>query len=101
MFRFPKRLSYYRNPNIFKQFKFCCYSNVALAETTPEIDKQALDATASSLLAALKPREVVEQLNKFIVGQPEAKRAVAIALRNRWRRHQLGEDLKNEVDINY
>jgi ATP-dependent HslUV protease ATP-binding subunit HslU len=45
----------------------------------------------------LKPAEVVEQLNKFIVGQPEAKRAVAIALRNRWRRHQLSEDLRNEV----
>ncbi len=52
---------------------------------------------SSALLAALKPREVVAQLDKFIVGQADAKRAVAIALRNRWRRHQLGEDLKNEV----
>jgi len=49
------------------------------------------------LLAALKPREVVEQLDKFIVGQRDAKRAVAIALRNRWRRHQLSNELKNEV----
>ena len=52
---------------------------------------------ASSLLAALKPKEVVEQLDKYIVGQPDAKRAVAIALRNRWRRHQLSDDLRNEV----
>jgi ATP-dependent HslUV protease ATP-binding subunit HslU len=52
---------------------------------------------AQELLAALKPREVVEQLDKFIVGQSEAKRAVAIALRNRWRRHQLSDELKNEV----
>lgn len=52
---------------------------------------------ATSLKGALKPREVVEQLNKFIVGQADAKRAVAIALRNRWRRHQLSDDLKNEV----
>jgi hypothetical protein len=51
----------------------------------------------SALLAALKPREVVEQLDKFIVGQRDAKRAVAIALRNRWRRHQLSNELKNEV----
>ena len=48
-------------------------------------------------MAALKPREVVDQLDKFIVGQADAKRAVAIALRNRWRRHQLSEELKNEV----
>jgi ATP-dependent protease Clp ATPase subunit len=47
--------------------------------------------------SALKPREVVEQLDKFIVGQADAKRAVAIALRNRWRRYQLPEDLKPEV----
>jgi len=39
----------------------------------------------------------VEQLDKFIVGQPDAKRAVAIALRNRWRRYQLSDELKAEV----
>jgi len=50
-----------------------------------------------SLQAALKPIEVVSQLDKYIVGQTEAKRAVAIALRNRWRRHMLPDDLKNEV----
>lgn len=37
------------------------------------------------------------QLDKFIVGQQEAKKAVAIALRNRWRRHQMSDELKNEV----
>lgn len=47
--------------------------------------------------AALKPKEVVQQLDNYIVGQPDAKRAVAIALRNRWRRTQLSDDLKNEV----
>jgi ATP-dependent HslUV protease ATP-binding subunit HslU len=55
------------------------------------------DDKKNQLLAALKPKEVVEQLDKFIVGQAEAKRAVAIALRNRWRRFQLSEDLRNEV----
>ena len=54
-----------------------------------------------SLTTALKPKEVVEQLDKFIVGQTDAKRAVAIALRNRWRRHQLSDDLKGEVDCNF
>ena len=63
--------------------------------TTLQTQQPTLKATA--LLAALKPREVVEQLDKFIVGQGDAKRAVAVALRNRWRRHQLSEELKNEV----
>lgn len=47
--------------------------------------------------AALKPRELVEYLDRYIVGQADAKRAVAIALRNRWRRHKLPDDLKGEV----
>src|SRR6187455_2168982 len=43
------------------------------------------------------PREIVSELDRFIVGQKDAKRAVAIALRNRWRRQQLPEDLREEV----
>jgi ATP-dependent HslUV protease ATP-binding subunit HslU len=43
------------------------------------------------------PREIVSELDRFIVGQEDAKRAVAIALRNRWRRQQLPEDLRAEV----
>jgi ATP-dependent HslUV protease ATP-binding subunit HslU len=43
------------------------------------------------------PREIVSELDRFIVGQNDAKRAVAIALRNRWRRQQLPADLKEEV----
>lgn len=45
----------------------------------------------------MKPRLIVEQLDKNIVGQGDAKRAVAVALRNRWRRQQLDEDLRREV----
>lgn len=45
----------------------------------------------------LTPRKVVEELDKYIVGQKNAKRAVAIAIRNRWRRHQLSTELKEEV----
>lgn len=45
----------------------------------------------------LTPREIVTELDKFIIGQDEAKRAVAIALRNRWRRMQLPEELRREI----
>ena len=48
--------------------------------------------------AALTPREVVAALDRYIVGQIDAKRAVAVALRNRWRRQQLGDDLRDEVN---
>ncbi len=48
--------------------------------------------------AALTPREVVSALDRYIVGQTDAKRAVAVALRNRWRRQQLGDDLRDEVN---
>jgi len=53
--------------------------------------------TMSALAGALKPREIVDLLDHYIVGQPEAKRAVAIALRNRWRRHNLPDVFKTEV----
>src|SRR3569833_3113674 len=43
------------------------------------------------------PREIVSELDRFIVGQSDAKRAVAIALRNRWRRAQVDERLRDEV----
>src|ERR1700742_4744639 len=43
------------------------------------------------------PREIVSELDRFIVGQGDAKRAVAIALRNRWRRQQLPEEMREEV----
>ncbi len=48
-------------------------------------------------MTALTPREIVSELDRFIVGQDAAKRAVAIALRNRWRRQQLDEQLREEV----
>jgi ATP-dependent HslUV protease ATP-binding subunit HslU len=48
-------------------------------------------------MTAFSPREIVSELDRFIVGQHEAKRAVAIALRNRWRRQQLSPELREEV----
>ena len=49
------------------------------------------------MAAPLTPRELVAQLDKYIVGQSDAKRAIAIAIRNRWRRQQLDDDMKSEV----
>ncbi len=48
-------------------------------------------------MTTFSPREIVSELDRFIIGQHEAKRAVAIALRNRWRRQQLEDDLRDEV----
>ncbi|WP_417770037.1 ATP-dependent protease ATPase subunit HslU [Stappia sp.] len=48
-------------------------------------------------MTTLSPREIVSELDRYIVGQKDAKRAVAIALRNRWRRQQLDEGLREEV----
>jgi ATP-dependent HslUV protease ATP-binding subunit HslU len=45
----------------------------------------------------LTPREIVSELDRFIIGQPEAKRAVAVALRNRWRRRRLPDEIREEV----
>ena len=51
----------------------------------------------TSKVSALSPREIVSELDRFVVGQNNAKRAVAIALRNRWRRQALEGDMKDEV----
>jgi ATP-dependent HslUV protease ATP-binding subunit HslU len=48
-------------------------------------------------MTSFSPREIVSELDRFIIGQDDAKRAVAIALRNRWRRQQLPDSLKEEV----
>ncbi|MBA4490987.1 ATP-dependent protease ATPase subunit HslU [Paracoccus sp. S1E-3] len=48
-------------------------------------------------MTELTPREIVSELDRFIIGQKDAKRAVAVAMRNRWRRQQLADDLRDEV----
>jgi ATP-dependent HslUV protease ATP-binding subunit HslU len=48
-------------------------------------------------MTEFSPREIVSELDRFIVGHPEAKRAVAVALRNRWRRRRVPDDLRDEV----
>ncbi|MDO9460543.1 MAG: ATP-dependent protease ATPase subunit HslU [Alphaproteobacteria bacterium] len=56
-----------------------------------------MDAVSIEPGSAFTPREIVSELDRYIVGQNDAKRAVAIALRNRWRRQQLPEELREEV----
>ena len=48
-------------------------------------------------IVSFSPREIVSELDRYVIGQSDAKKAVAIALRNRWRRQELPEDLKEEV----
>ena len=55
------------------------------------------DAKGSRAAIAMTPREVVSELDRYIVGQRAAKRAVAIALRNRWRRQQVAADMRDEI----
>ena len=50
-----------------------------------------------SIVSSLSPREIVSELDRYVIGQNAAKRAVAIALRNRWRRQALTGDMKDEV----
>src|SRR5437016_10643036 len=48
-------------------------------------------------MAELTPRQIVKELDRYIVGQDAAKRAVAVAIRNRWRRQQLAPDLRKDI----
>ena len=59
--------------------------------------KDKISKENSSIQNSLSPREIVSELDRFVVGQNKAKRAVAIALRNRWRRQALSGDMKDEV----
>lgn len=59
--------------------------------------QQKTKDSRGEFMASLTPKQIVEELDKFIVGQNNAKRSVAIALRNRWRRQQLPDSLRDEV----
>ncbi len=61
------------------------------------MERPKVKRTENTLAAALTPRQIVEELDKYIIGQFEAKRCVAIALRNRARRQMLAEDMQDEV----
>ncbi|MFV2005828.1 MAG: ATP-dependent protease ATPase subunit HslU [Longimicrobiales bacterium] len=67
------------------------------AEARSDLVVSDLEVDEEDWLPALTPRQIVEELDKYIVGQDQAKRAVAIALRNRWRRQQVGDELREEI----
>jgi ATP-dependent HslUV protease ATP-binding subunit HslU len=68
-----------------------------MAEPAKKIELASKESQSGTDAGALTPREIVSELDRFIVGQGEAKRAVAIALRNRWRRQQLAPEIRDEV----
>ena len=59
--------------------------------------KEKAEKKDNSLVSSLSPREIVSELDRYVVGQNKAKKAVAIALRNRWRRQALIGEMKDEV----
>ena len=67
------------------------------SNVTPFVPKDANKDENNSYISSLSPREIVSELDRFVIGQDKAKRAVAIALRNRWRRQALKGDMKDEV----
>ena len=69
----------------------------SISTAVDDVDDGDGDDKGNELKDNLRPTQIVEELNKYVVGQPDAKRAVAIALRNRWRRRQLPEDLRKEI----
>ena len=67
------------------------------SNVTPLVPKDKNAKEETSLVSSLSPREIVSELDRFVVGQNKAKKAVAVALRNRWRRQALKGEMKNEV----
>jgi ATP-dependent HslUV protease ATP-binding subunit HslU len=67
------------------------------SNVTPLVPKDKNAKEENSLVSSLSPREIVSELDRFVVGQNKAKKAVAVALRNRWRRQALKGEMKNEV----
>ena len=64
---------------------------------TSDADGPTTDGAGADWLEDLTPRQIVAELDKYIVGQDDAKKAVAIALRNRWRRQRVDEELREEI----
>jgi ATP-dependent HslUV protease ATP-binding subunit HslU len=67
------------------------------SNVTPLVPKEKNKEKNNSLVSSLSPREIVSELDRYVVGQNKAKKAVAIALRNRWRRQALTGEMKDEI----
>ena len=66
-----------------------------IASFKPKEIKKSVEQISN--VSSLSPREIVSELDRYVIGQNQAKRAVAIALRNRWRRQALTDEMKDEV----
>jgi len=69
----------------------------SVPQTDTESTAAVKPANKKPATSSFSPREIVSELDRYIIGQNDAKRAVAVALRNRWRRQQLDDDLREEV----
>ena len=81
-------------------YKWQCYNRESLTMTQKIPNLKIVKDSSnkdSSKVSALSPREIVSELDRYVIGQHQAKRAVAVALRNRWRRQALSDDMKDEV----
>ena len=67
------------------------------SNVTPLVPKDKNSKESDTLVSSLSPREIVSELDRFVVGQNKAKKAVAVALRNRWRRQAFDGEMRNEV----
>jgi len=67
------------------------------SNVTPLVQKEKGKNETNSLVSSLSPREIVSELDRYVVGQNKAKKAVAIALRNRWRRQALKGEMREEI----
>ena len=67
------------------------------SNVTTLVPKEKSKGENNSFVSSLSPREIVSELDRYVVGQNKAKKAVAIALRNRWRRQALKGEMKDEV----
>ena len=67
------------------------------SNVTPLVPKDKNSKDNDTLVSSLSPREIVSELDRFVVGQNKAKKAVAVALRNRWRRQALTDEMRDEV----
>ena len=67
------------------------------SNVTPLVHKEKGSRDKETLVSSLSPREIVSELDRYVIGQKEAKKAVAVALRNRWRRQALSDEMRDEV----
>ena len=75
----------------------CVYTNEHMLTLEQPYASDASNPTRARKMTTFSPREIVSELDRYIIGQDDAKRAVAIALRNRWRRQQLTGQMREEV----